>query len=95
MDENEIHTNSEYVIEPREGFILLETYDMPMEQGKLILTATSVKPTQIYRVLSDRDDSYYCAEELVYLRRYPTPILIKNKQYFIAEEDDVIAKVIL
>jgi hypothetical protein len=95
MDENKVHTNTEYIIEPKEGFILLEHFEMPVEQGKLILTSTSVKPTQIYRVISDRDDSCFFVDDLVYIKSYPTPILIKGKQYFIAEEDNVIAKVML
>ena len=77
-------------IEPRNNFILLETFDLPKEQGKLILP-NAPKDTQLYKVVSS--DDFFDQDSLVYVKGHPHCITQGDKKFYVTEEENVIARV--
>ena len=71
-------------------YILLETFEVPREQGKIILT-NSPKDTQMYKVIYGAD--HFNEGTLVYLKCLPTAITQNDKKYYVAEAESVIARV--
>lgn len=75
-------------IVPQNEYILLETYEVTREPGKIILP-NAPKDTQIYKVIEDHE--FYDVGDLLYLKSYPTTIMQGDKKFYLTEEDNVIA----
>ena len=75
-------------IEPRNNLILLETYDLPKVEGKIILP-NAPKDTQLYKVISGFVEN----GQVVYLKGNPNCITQGDKKFYITEEENVIAVV--
>lgn len=76
----------------KDGFIVLEAYEPPKEEGKILLP-NAPKFTQIYRVVGPDVYKDLKAGELVYIKGFPTQITSKDRTLYMIEEKDVIAKV--
>lgn len=77
-------------IRPREDYILLETYEVPREPGKILLP-NAPKDTQIYKIISINDEYSHLKESLVYLKSHPRSITQGDKVSYIAELEEIIA----
>lgn len=83
-------------IEPKEGFILLEAYEIPQEIPSMpnkIIMPNMPKYTQIYRVVSKGNVFDLNIDDLVYIKGFPTQITQKDKTYYMTEEANIIARV--
>lgn len=79
-------------IRPNNSYLLLDTYDVPREQGKIILPSAP-KDTQLYKVTSE--DGVYEVGTLLYLKSQPRCLLQGDNKFYIADVEDIIATVIL
>jgi co-chaperonin GroES (HSP10) len=77
-------------IKPRNEFILLETFSITKEQGKILLPGSN-KDTQIYKVISGGDNIHN--DTLIYLRSQPRLITQGDKTFYLAEAEDIMAMV--
>lgn len=75
------------MILPREGYALLELIEKPIIPGKLILTNDNSTP--MYKVLSGHD---FEEDEIVFLKGYPIDLNHEGKTYYLAQEDNIIAR---
>ena len=79
-------------IYPRNEFILLEAYELPKQEGKILLP-NAPKDTQLYKVVSG--GSNYEDDTLVYLKSQPRVITQGDKKFYLTEFEDIMAHVVL
>jgi hypothetical protein len=82
--------NMQLKIEPKNGYLLLETFDLPKETGKIILP-NAPKDTQLYKVVGS--DDHYADGNLVYLKCSPQCVTQGEKKFYFTEPENVIAVV--
>lgn len=75
-------------IEPRNNYLLLETFDLPKEVSKIILP-NAPKDTQLYKVISGFVEN----GQLVYLKSSPQCVTQGENKHYFTEPENVIAVV--